>query len=72
MRTLTNPYIICVDFLLIFFFYQYKIKFLLRFAKLIDIKVFYAIIIVEKLSGANYGKGYTYQNKKFVEILCCR
>lgn len=71
MRTLTNPYIICVNFILIFL-YKYKIKFLLRFAKLIDIKVFYAIIIVEKLSGANYGKGYTYQNKKFVEILCCR
>ena len=71
MRTLTNPYIIYVNFILIFL-YKYKIKFLLRFAKLIDIKVFYAIIIVEKLSGANYGKGYTYQNKKFVEILCCR
>ena len=71
MRTLTNPYIIYINFLLIFL-YKYKIKFLLRFAKLIDIKVFYAIIIVEKLSEANYGKGYTYQNKKFVEILCCR
>lgn len=71
MRTLTNLYIIYVNFILIFL-YKYKIKFLLRFAKLIDIKVFYAIIIVEKLSGANYGKGYTYQNKKFVEILCCR
>ena len=59
MRTLTNPYIIYVNFILIFL-YKYKIKFLLRFAKLIDIKVFYAIIIVEKLSGANYGKGYTY------------
>lgn len=71
MRTLTNPYIIYVNFILIFL-YKYKIKFLLRFAKLIDIKVFYAIIIVEKLSEANYGKGYTYQNKKFVKILCCR
>lgn len=71
MRTLTNPYIIYVNFILIFL-YKYKIKFLLRFAKLIDIKVFYAIIMVEKLSEANYGKGYTYQNKKFVEILCCR
>ena len=71
MRTLTNPYIICVNFILIFL-YKNKIKFLLRFAKLIDIKMFYAIIMVEKLSGANYGKRYTYQNKKFVEILCCR
>lgn len=71
MRTLTNLYITYVNFILIFL-YKYKINFLLRFAKLIDIKVFYAIIIVEKLSGANYGKGYTYQNKKFVEILCCR